>query len=250
MILRRIIAHFRKQEWTAIGIDFMIVVVGVFIGIQVANWNDARADDRLGRFYLERIAEDVRSDATQLEMNIRAWEEEAQHSELIIRYLTEGDFSGLTEWELFRIIYYRAGWAPFAPNKTTYDELVSSGQIRLLGDPDLRREISRYYTGLEDFAAFYQFSTPLREAVRSRYPPAAQRYMWETCFSDREYRNSRDADPGVIRRTLTTLRSDRALIEATQYTLSIRYVAIESAHTDLGHANTLADRIERALQGG
>lgn len=42
MILRRIIAHFRKQEWTAIGIDFVIVVVGVFIGIQVANWNEER----------------------------------------------------------------------------------------------------------------------------------------------------------------------------------------------------------------
>jgi hypothetical protein len=29
MILRRIISHFRKREWTAIGIDFVIVVVGV-----------------------------------------------------------------------------------------------------------------------------------------------------------------------------------------------------------------------------
>ena len=35
MILRRIIAHWRKQEWTAIGIDFLIVVVGVFLGLQV-----------------------------------------------------------------------------------------------------------------------------------------------------------------------------------------------------------------------
>ncbi len=29
MILRRVIAHFRKQEWTAIVLDFLIVVVGV-----------------------------------------------------------------------------------------------------------------------------------------------------------------------------------------------------------------------------
>ena len=33
MILRRIIAHFRKQEWTAIALDFVIVVVGVFVGL-------------------------------------------------------------------------------------------------------------------------------------------------------------------------------------------------------------------------
>ena len=35
MILRRVIQHVKKQEWTAIWIDLMIVVVGVFIGIQV-----------------------------------------------------------------------------------------------------------------------------------------------------------------------------------------------------------------------
>jgi len=43
MILRRVIAHFRKQEWTAIFLDFLIVVVGVFVGLQVNNWNAARA---------------------------------------------------------------------------------------------------------------------------------------------------------------------------------------------------------------
>ncbi|MEZ5960241.1 MAG: hypothetical protein R3C30_07390 [Hyphomonadaceae bacterium] len=42
MILRRIIEHVRKQEWTAIGIDFLIVVIGVFVATQVSNWNEER----------------------------------------------------------------------------------------------------------------------------------------------------------------------------------------------------------------
>ena len=47
LILRRVIQHFRNQEWTAIGIDFVIVVFGVVIGILVVNWNENRksADD-------------------------------------------------------------------------------------------------------------------------------------------------------------------------------------------------------------
>ncbi|MGB6228622.1 MAG: hypothetical protein WBF53_00660 [Litorimonas sp.] len=36
----------REQNWLAIGIDFCIVVVGVFIGIQVASWNEARVEQR------------------------------------------------------------------------------------------------------------------------------------------------------------------------------------------------------------
>jgi hypothetical protein len=59
MILRRIIAHFRRQEWTAIGIDFVIVVVGVFIGIQVANWNDARSDQRALAAALDRLRSEM-----------------------------------------------------------------------------------------------------------------------------------------------------------------------------------------------
>ncbi|MFP4335133.1 MAG: hypothetical protein ACLFQC_06610 [Wenzhouxiangella sp.] len=42
MILRSVTRHVRDQNWFAVGIDFLIVVVGVFIGIQVANWNEAR----------------------------------------------------------------------------------------------------------------------------------------------------------------------------------------------------------------
>lgn len=42
MILRRITEHVKAQNWFAVAIDF--VIVGVFIGIQVSNWNAARAD--------------------------------------------------------------------------------------------------------------------------------------------------------------------------------------------------------------
>ncbi|MEZ5918201.1 MAG: hypothetical protein R3C40_11675 [Parvularculaceae bacterium] len=43
MILRRVIDHVKAQAWTAVFLDFVIVVAGVFIGIQVSNWNDERA---------------------------------------------------------------------------------------------------------------------------------------------------------------------------------------------------------------
>jgi hypothetical protein len=34
MLLRRIIEHVKKQEWTAIAIDFLIVVAGILIAFQ------------------------------------------------------------------------------------------------------------------------------------------------------------------------------------------------------------------------
>jgi hypothetical protein len=61
MLLRRVIAHFRQQEWTAIVIDLVIVVTGVFIGIQVSNWNAARAERADERALLVRLHEETRA---------------------------------------------------------------------------------------------------------------------------------------------------------------------------------------------
>ena len=59
MLLRRVIEHVRDQNWTAAVLDFLIVVIGVFIGIQVANWNDQRAERQQESFFLNAFREDV-----------------------------------------------------------------------------------------------------------------------------------------------------------------------------------------------
>src|SRR4051812_34334601 len=46
MIYKRVAARLRAQDWVAITIELAIVVVGVFIGSWVANWNQARVDMR------------------------------------------------------------------------------------------------------------------------------------------------------------------------------------------------------------
>ena len=59
MLLRRITQHVKDQNWFAVALDFVIVVAGVFIGIQVANWNAARSDARTERLLLERLHDEI-----------------------------------------------------------------------------------------------------------------------------------------------------------------------------------------------
>ncbi|NRA31129.1 MAG: hypothetical protein HRU11_12815 [Parvularculaceae bacterium] len=44
MILRRLTEHVRAQNWFAVAIDFVIVVIGVFMGLQVQEWSTERAE--------------------------------------------------------------------------------------------------------------------------------------------------------------------------------------------------------------
>jgi hypothetical protein len=44
MLFRRVRDHVVHQNWTAIAIDFLIVVAGVFVGTQVSSWNSDRLE--------------------------------------------------------------------------------------------------------------------------------------------------------------------------------------------------------------
>ena len=44
MILRGLGERLRQQDWIAVTIEFALVVAGVFLGIQMSNWNDQRKE--------------------------------------------------------------------------------------------------------------------------------------------------------------------------------------------------------------
>ncbi|MEN7341970.1 MAG: hypothetical protein AAAFM81_03475 [Pseudomonadota bacterium] len=49
----------KAHDWFAVGIDFVIVVIGVFIGIQVANWNDVQTNQADLKTSLQRLSKEV-----------------------------------------------------------------------------------------------------------------------------------------------------------------------------------------------
>ena len=59
MRLRSLSKHIREQNWFAVALDFVIVVVGILIAFQITNWNEARSDRAEERKYLERLSSDL-----------------------------------------------------------------------------------------------------------------------------------------------------------------------------------------------
>ena len=55
MILRRITEHVKAQNWFAVGVEFVIVVVGVFVGLQAQDWSTARAERSAEHAAIERL---------------------------------------------------------------------------------------------------------------------------------------------------------------------------------------------------
>ena len=71
MLLRKITKHVKEQNWFAIGIDFFIVVIGVFIGLQAANWNAARTDAIREQEIFADLLEDLQADHGSLSTSLQ-----------------------------------------------------------------------------------------------------------------------------------------------------------------------------------
>ena len=64
LILRRLSEAIVKQNWTTVTVEVLVVIVGIFIGLQVDDWNQARKDGNDELRFLERLGQAVRDDAS------------------------------------------------------------------------------------------------------------------------------------------------------------------------------------------
>ncbi|MBD3668778.1 MAG: hypothetical protein HUJ16_12490, partial [Kangiella sp.] len=58
MILRRLSEGFRRQDWFVVGVEILTVVIGIFIGLQVDDWNEQRLERAHEQVVQERIFEE------------------------------------------------------------------------------------------------------------------------------------------------------------------------------------------------
>ena len=163
MILRRLTEHVKAQNWFAVALDFVIVVVGVFLGLQVSNWNSAIAARRQGEVYSERLKADLRFEARDFDTLIAYMREVQSNADSALAIL-EGEAEASNETLLihaFRATQYTDN----SRRRSTFDELTSTGSIGLIADASLRDIATLHYTS-NTFAAVTE------EGVNSRYRAA------------------------------------------------------------------------------
>ena len=138
MLLRRVMEHVRSQNWFAVVLDFVIVVFGIFIALQVDAWRISENERDLERQYLERLLRDMevsileqRSLFDMDAAGIRAMDQLAEN--LRARSLDE------TDRESTVAALNHVGWVerPIL-NLVTIRELQSSGNIALIRNAAIR----------------------------------------------------------------------------------------------------------------
>ena len=129
-------------------LELSVIIVGVLIALAVDRWIaslDARSQESA---YLARIEEDLRRDSVTIEAMIRTSVENADLTEAMLGWVEGQALPGDVDAASFMSSFDQASWhTPLNERlvRDTWEELVSSGRIGLIRDPDLRRRISAYY---------------------------------------------------------------------------------------------------------
>ena len=183
MMLRSLMKHVRDQNWTAVALDFIIVVVGVFIGIQVANWNEGHFTAREAIDARARLISDLQNDRDVLAVR-RKFYLEIKDAAKRLEHTLEAAFPETTDeqWQFIRDTE-NAGliWA-FKPSAQVYDELLNSGKLRLVSDTEILRQMRDYYQDAALEAAMsFQVDNPYRNKSRRLISGPLIEYQNQAC---------------------------------------------------------------------
>jgi hypothetical protein len=178
MVVRRIREHAAGHNWFAVLIDLAIVIIGVFIGLQVSNWNAVRIERAEVREYRAQIVENLKANEREIAAGIRYYQQVRDHS-----------LAALEAWEgiappdeAFLIHSYQASqfW-PVRMERSAYDEMIASGMAKSFGDPAIRRQLSAYHAAMRQFESTAVTNTAYRERVRRALMFRVQQRLRERC---------------------------------------------------------------------
>jgi len=179
MLLRSISKHVKEQNWFAISLDLLIVIFGVFMGIQVSNWNQERVGERQAEVLLSRLYNDLQNDLNSLNAELAYLASVRKHAMIVLDALNG---KKLISDNQFIISAYQASQLAGAwSTRTTYNEILSAGQFNLIKNQQLKDLIFANY--VVDFTTQPIFSNqlPYREFIRGSTPISIQNAVNENC---------------------------------------------------------------------
>jgi hypothetical protein len=179
MILRRVISHFKKQEWTAIGLDFLIVVVGVFVGLQVSNWNAARVSMERETGLLVELRRELEAGIETTEQKAYALNQVAEAGKRSLDFMAAGKPCGDNCWLVLVDFFHASQWQKIEVHATTYAEMRRDGLPR---SREVIDAVEFYLAQNANLASTWQEPPMYRSLVRRFIPIDAQTYYWATCY--------------------------------------------------------------------
>jgi hypothetical protein len=253
MILRRLTSGLKEQHWTTIFIELLIVIIGVFVGTQVSNWNQARVERLQTQRLLDQLVPALSYQLAFFD-DARAYYARTHHYAEQALAAWKGD-PAITD-EQFVIAAYQASQIyGIGINAQNWALTFGEQQLRDIDDVKLRQHLALVLTSDYEPVSEKAVTTPYRENVRQIIPNAIQDAIRARCgdranpdFSNIDMLPATcqlKLDPAGAREAAADLRAHPDLAQQLNFHLSSVATYLQNAGGLENQMRTLKTDIER-----
>lgn len=140
----RVMAYMRY----AIG-EIFLVVIGILIALQVNTWNHQRKDRKLEKQYLQDMLLDLKTDSLALNQELELSDQQIRAKRALMAFYNGHAYPNDS---LINFFFMQVDiMLHFNPVTTTLDEMKSTGNISVIRNVKLRRQILKTYNEYENF---------------------------------------------------------------------------------------------------
>ena len=185
MLLRRFTKHLSDQNWFAVWLDITIVVVGIFLGMQVTEWNEDRKENLKEYEYIERFIVDIGVHIKLMDNKLLKLNVIYEDALLALDYLEGKNTENISSGRLVSAFYNSTSVFPYYVYNVTYDELLSSGKIHIISSVKKREALSIFYKDASRLDVIWniEINNRYRNSVRSLISPGVQTAVLIACES-------------------------------------------------------------------
>lgn len=238
MILQRLIKATANQNWNTVLLEILIVVIGIFLGLQVDDWNERRKLRQQESMYLEKLVDDLTTMRTELADKVE------RHNKTIGRMtaahfaLEDCRISDETKSDIsFTLERYQIT-PPFSYLSATYDDMVASGAFTRIEDHELKQQIAYSFShlaGVNTYQQSFRISMPVVDEI-----------VWRAV----SYSIDRETGRPVASYEMSALCDNVELRNAVVEMIDIQHDSRGGAWRALGPVDELLENLEaKAVEG-
>lgn len=155
---------FTKYLLYALG-EIILVVIGILIALAINNANQNRINSNNEQVYLHGLEQEFKTSKLKLQELTSVNKRNYEGSKKIIGYITYKDKTP-SEAEFSKLLYNTfSNDIGFNPNNSLLNEMINSGNIKNLSNPELRRKLTNWLSTIEDISRQEKELSVQREKV-------------------------------------------------------------------------------------
>jgi len=156
--------RFLKLDWKyAIG-ELVIVTAGVLIALAATGWVEDEREKELERSYIQRLIQDLETDIASIVSIRNLTELRAEYAQIVIDSFESGSIN-VPPTKFVEAVEFGSYFSYPSYATTTIDDLMSTGNLRLIRDEDIKEIVANYYAEIDWTNQFRDLIVPVQASV-------------------------------------------------------------------------------------